>query len=83
MSECRPLAVGALCCRFLAAETVGVVHKDGWASETHADAGIVFGLEADSVLVVFLRGAQRLEREVSAYLIAEIYTATYEYFDSS
>lgn len=57
-----------------------VAHKHGFTSDTHADAALVFSPGGDFVLVVFLYRPQWLEWEESAPLIADIATATYNYF---
>ncbi len=58
-----------------------LAHKHGFTGETHADAAIVFSPGGDFVLVVFLYRPQWLEWEESAPLIADIATATYNYFN--
>lgn len=58
-----------------------LAHKHGWTSDTHADAGIVFTPGGDFVLAVFLYRPEWLEWEESAPLIADIATATYNYFN--
>jgi len=58
-----------------------VAHKHGFTSDTHADATIVSSPNGDFVLVVFLYRPQWLEWEESAPLIADIATATYNYFN--
>jgi beta-lactamase class A len=58
-----------------------VVHKHGFTGDTHADAALVFSPGGDFVLVVFLYRSQWLEWEESASIIAEIATATYNYFN--
>jgi len=58
-----------------------VAHKPGFSGDTHADAAIVFGPSSDFVLVVFLYRPQWLEWNESAPLIADIATATYNYFN--
>jgi beta-lactamase class A len=60
-----------------------VAHKHGWVSDTHADAGLLFTPGGDYVLVIFLHRPQWLEWEESASLIADISTATYNYFNPS
>lgn len=60
-----------------------VAHKHGWISDTHADAGLVFTPGGDYVLVVFLHRPEWLQWEESAPLIADISTATYNYFNPS
>jgi beta-lactamase class A len=64
-------------------EGTKVAHKHGWISDTHADAGLVFTPGGDYVLVIFLHRPQWLEWEESALLIADISTATYNYFNPS
>jgi beta-lactamase class A len=59
-----------------------VAHKHEFTGETHADAAIVFGPSGDFVLVAFLYRPQWLEWEESAPLIADIATATYNYFNA-
>ena len=58
-----------------------VAHKQGFTGDTHADAAIVFSPGGDFVLVVYLYRPQWLEWEESAPLIADIATATYNYFN--
>jgi len=58
-----------------------VAHKHGFTGDTHADAALVFSPGGDFVLVVFLYRPQWLEWEESAPLIANIATATYNYFN--
>jgi beta-lactamase class A len=58
-----------------------VAHKHGFTGETHADAAIVFSPGGDFVLVTFLYRPEWLEWEESAPLIANIATATYNYFN--
>ncbi|MCP4543124.1 MAG: class A beta-lactamase-related serine hydrolase [Chloroflexi bacterium] len=58
-----------------------VAHKQGFTGDTHADAAIVFSPGGDFVLVVYLYRSQWLEWEESAPLIANVATATYNYFN--
>lgn len=58
-----------------------VAHKHGFTGDTHADAAIVFSPGGDFVLVTFLYRPEWLEWEESAPLIADIATATYNYFN--
>jgi len=58
-----------------------VAHKHGFTGDTHADAALVYSPGGDFVLVVFLYRPQWLEWEESAPLIANIATATYNYFN--
>ena len=58
-----------------------VAHKHGFTGDTHADAALVFSPGGDFVLVVYLYRPQWLEWEASAPLIADIATATYNYFN--
>jgi len=58
-----------------------VAHKHGFTGDTHADAALVFSPGGDFVLSVFLYRPQWLEWEESAPLIANIATATYNYFN--
>jgi beta-lactamase class A len=58
-----------------------VAHKQGFTSDTHADAAIVFSPGGDFVLVVYLYRPQWLEWEESAPLITDIATVTYNYFN--
>jgi beta-lactamase class A len=58
-----------------------VAHKHGFTGDTHADAAIVFSPGGDFVLVTYLYRPQWLEWEESAPLIADIATATYNYFN--
>lgn len=60
-----------------------VVHKHGWTGDTHADSALVFSPGGDFVLVAFLYRPEWLEWEESASLIANIATATYNYFNPS
>jgi len=60
-----------------------VAHKHGWTGDTHADAAIVFSPGGDFVLVVFLYRPEWLEWEEGASLMADITTATYNYFNPS
>ncbi|MFQ6100469.1 MAG: serine hydrolase [Anaerolineae bacterium] len=58
-----------------------VAHKHGFTGDTHADAALVFSPGGDFVLVVFLYRPQWLEWEESNPLVADIATATYNYFN--
>lgn len=58
-----------------------IARKHGWIGDTHADAALVFSPGGDFVLVVFLYRSEWLEWEESAPLIADIATATYNYFN--
>jgi beta-lactamase class A len=58
-----------------------VAHKHGFTGDTHADAALVFSPGGDFVLVTYLYRPQWLEWEESAPLIADIATATYNYFN--
>jgi hypothetical protein len=58
-----------------------VAHKHGFTGDTHADAAIVFSPGGDFVLVTYLYRPEWLEWEESAPLIADIATATYNYFN--
>jgi beta-lactamase class A len=58
-----------------------VAHRHGFTGDTHADAALVFSPGGDFVLVVFLYQPEWLEWEESAPLIADIATATYNYFN--
>jgi len=58
-----------------------VAHKHGFTGDTHADAALVFSPGGDFVLVAFLYRPRWLEWEESAPLIADIATATYNYFN--
>ena len=58
-----------------------VAHKEGLTGDTHADAALVFSPGGDFVLAVFLYRPQWLEWEESNPLIADIATATYNYFN--
>jgi len=60
-----------------------VAHKHGWTGDTHADAALVFSPGGDFVLVIFLYRPEWLEWEESAPLMADIATATYNYFNIS
>ncbi len=58
-----------------------MAHKQGLIPDTHADAGIVFSPESDFVLVIFLYYPTWLDWDVSNPLMADIATATYNYFN--
>lgn len=58
-----------------------VAHKLSISPETHADGGIVFSPNGDFVLVVFLYSPQWLDWTVSNPFIADVATATYNYFN--
>jgi len=64
-----------------------LAHKHGWISNTEltdftiGDAGIVFSPGGDFVLVAFLSRPQWLEWDVANPLMADIATATYNYFN--
>ena len=58
-----------------------MAHKHSFTSDTHADAALVFSPGGNFVLVVFLHRPQWLEWEESAPLIAEVASATYNYFN--
>ncbi len=58
-----------------------VAHKEGLTADTHADVGLVFSSGGDFVLSVFLHRPDWLPWEESAPLIADIATATYNYFN--
>jgi len=59
-----------------------VSHKHGWAAGTHADAGIVYSLGGDYVLVEFLHQPTGwLVSDVSFPLLREVSRATYNYFN--
>ena len=58
-----------------------IAHKHGWTSDTHADAALVFSPGGDFALVVFFYRPEWLEWEESASLMANIATATYNYFN--
>ena len=58
-----------------------VAHRHGFTSDTHADAALIFGPGGDFVLVVFLHRPQWLAWEESAPLIADIGTATFDFFN--
>ena len=58
-----------------------VAHKHGFTGDTHADAAVVFSPGGDFVLVVYLYRPQWLEWGESAPLVADIATATYNYFN--
>jgi len=60
-----------------------VAHKHGWTGDTHADSALVFSPGGDFVLVIFLYRPEWLEWEESASLMANIATATYNYFNPS
>jgi hypothetical protein len=58
-----------------------LAHKQSFTGDTHADAAFVFSPGGDFVLVVFLYRPEWLAWEESAPLIADIATATYNYFN--
>ena len=58
-----------------------VAHKQGFTGDTHADAALVYSPGGDFVLVVYVYRPQWLTWEESAPLIADIATATYNYFN--
>ncbi len=58
-----------------------VAHKQGFTGDTHADAALVYSPGGDFVLVVYIHRPQWLEWEESAPLIADIATATFNYFN--
>ncbi len=58
-----------------------VLHKQGFTSNTHADAGIVFSDGGDYVLVIYLHRNPQLDYETSASLMADVATATHNYFN--
>jgi len=58
-----------------------VAHAHGWAGDTYADAALVFSPGGDFVLVTFLYRPEWLEWEEGAALIADIATATFNYFN--
>ena len=60
-----------------------VAHKHGFTGDTHADAALVFSPGGDFVLVIYLYRPQWLEWEESSFLIADVATATYNYFNST
>jgi len=49
-----------------------VIHKHGWISDTHGDAGIVVGPHGAYVFVATLYGEEWLEFEDSAPVIGEL-----------
>ena len=60
-----------------------VAHQQGWISDTHGDAGIVYTPGGDYVLVEFLYKPDWLEWAVSSPLMADISRAAYNYFNFS
>ncbi len=58
-----------------------VAHKHGFTSDAHADAALVFSPGGEFVLIIFLHQPEWLAWENSAPLIADIATATYNYFN--
>ena len=58
-----------------------IAHKHGFAGDTHADAAIIFSPGGDFVLVIYVYRPEWLEWEESAPYIANIATATYNYFN--
>jgi len=64
-------------------DSVVVAHKQGFSNDTHADAGLVFGEQADFVLVVYLYRPEFLAYEESSALATQIATAAYNYFNQA
>lgn len=63
-------------------EGTQVAHKHGWIEDTHGDAALVLTPGGDFVLVVFLcRPNQWLMWDEASPLMADIATATYNYFN--
>lgn len=60
-----------------------VGHEQGWISDTHGDAGIVFSPNGDYILVEFLYKRDWLEWEISSPLMADISRATFNFFNFS
>jgi len=60
-----------------------IAHKQGYSSDTHADAGLIFSPGGDFVLTIFLYRPEYLEWEESNRLMSEIATVTYNYFNPS
>jgi len=60
-----------------------VLHRHGFTSDTHADAGIVSGPGGDFVLVIYVYRPEWLEWEESSRLVANVTTAVYNYFAAS
>jgi beta-lactamase class A len=58
-----------------------VAHKQGLIPDTHADAAIVFSPGGDFVLTIFLYHPTWLDWDVSNPLMADIATATYNYYN--
>ncbi|HSH01540.1 MAG TPA: serine hydrolase [Anaerolineae bacterium] len=58
-----------------------VAHQQGWISDTHGDAGIVFSAGGDYVIVEYLYKPDWLEWEVSSPLLADIARAAYNFFN--
>jgi beta-lactamase class A len=62
-------------------EGTGIAHKHGYVADTHANAAIVFGPEADFCLAVFIYYEEGWLGELSFPIFADIATATYNYFN--
>ncbi len=58
-----------------------VMHKHGWISDTHGDAGVVYTENGNYVIVQYLHQDNWLEWAVSSPLMADISRATYNYFN--
>ncbi len=59
----------------------GVVHKHGWISDTHGDAGIVIGPNGAYVFVATLYAEDWLEFDQSAPVIGELARMTWNAFN--
>ncbi|GAB4469497.1 MAG: serine hydrolase [Anaerolineae bacterium] len=63
-------------------EDVIVAHKHGWASDTHADAGIVFSPGGDYVLTMFLwADLEWLPATITFPIMERISEITFNYFN--
>jgi uncharacterized protein YraI/beta-lactamase class A len=58
-----------------------VIHKHGWISDTHGDAGIVIGPKGAYVFVAVLYSQDWLEFDVSSPIIAELSRMTWNSFN--
>jgi beta-lactamase class A len=60
-----------------------VIHKHGWISDTHGDAGIVIGPDSAFVFVAVLYGRDWLEFDQSSVVIAELARMTWNALNPS
>jgi hypothetical protein len=54
-----------------------VIHKHGWVSDTHGDAGLVIGPNGAYVMVAVLYGRDWLEFDTSSAIISELARMTW------